>query len=119
MSESPIEIFRRQFPTIAQMVERSEYKLDFVLPTGIGSVAAVLIRRRNGCGFGTLWDLSTAQLHGLRSRCFDGTKPDEHSANAEWLAELARRLSTGGALKEIDTAIMRSTERASANLTTV
>ncbi|OAI29930.1 hypothetical protein A1351_23205 [Methylosinus sp. R-45379] len=98
MTDTTLTVFSRQFPAITQMVERSEiYKLDFVLPTGIGSAAAVLVRRRNGCGFFMMWDLLTARLHGLRSRCFDGTKPDDHPANADLLGELARRLSVDGA----------------------
>jgi hypothetical protein len=101
VSESPLEIFKRQFPTITQMVERSDnYRLDVALPydaIGIGSAATVLVRHRNARAFGFSWHIDLARLHGLRSRCFDGTKPDEHSANAEWLAELARRLSTDGA----------------------
>jgi hypothetical protein len=104
VTESPIEIFQRQFPAIVALVERSDsYRIDITLPhelIGVGASATVIIKHRNGRGFGMTWHLATAQLHGLRSRCFDGTKPDDHPANADWLGELARRLSTDGATNE-------------------
>jgi hypothetical protein len=100
VSESPIEIFRRQFPAIVALVERSDsYRIDITLPhelIGVGASATVIIKHRNGRGFGMTWHVERVLLHGLRSRCFDASKPADATANADWLGELARRLSTDG-----------------------
>ncbi|MBU3887584.1 hypothetical protein [Methylosinus sp. KRF6] len=100
MSESPLEIFRRQFPAIVALVERSDsYRIDITLPhelIGVGASATVIIKHRNGRGFGMTWQIDRGLLHGLRSRRYDANEPDDAPANADWLAELARRLSTDG-----------------------
>lgn len=100
MSESPLEIFRRQFPAIVRLVDDSEYHVEITLPydaIGIGSAATVIIKHRNGRGFGCSWQIDRGLLHGLRSRRYDASKPDDAPGNSDWLAELARRLSTDGA----------------------
>lgn len=104
MTESPLAIFAKQFPTVAQMVEDSDdYRLDIVEPhsaVGCGLTTTVLFRHTNKRAFGATWHVERGLLHGLRSRHYDASKLDEHSANAEWLTELRRRLSTDGRARE-------------------
>jgi len=100
MSESTIDLFAKQFSTIFQMVEDSDdYRLDIVEPhnaIGCGLTTTVLFRHSNNRAFGATWHVERGLLHGLRSRHYDASKPDDHPANADWLGELTRRLSTDG-----------------------
>lgn len=99
-----IDVFKRQFPTAWQMVEDSpNYRLDIVEHReciGVGSTATVLFRCANNRAFGAVWRIEKATLNGLRARNFDGSKPDDSPANADFLLELDRRLQTDGAARE-------------------
>ncbi|WP_457798919.1 hypothetical protein [Methylocystis sp. S23] len=102
MSESKIARFERQFPTVWRMVEASEhYRIDIIEPfedrIGIGSTGTVLFRHANNRAFGAVWRAEKAALIGLGARHYDANLPDDHPANASFLAELARRLKTHGA----------------------
>lgn len=100
MSETTIDLFRQTFPTLMNLIDESEsYHLEITLPhelIGVGASATAIIKHRNGRGFGMTWQIDRGQLHGLKSRRFDASEPDDSPANVEWIRELERRLSLDG-----------------------